>query len=300
MRKLFTTLALIVFSSAVFISCEEEGINEALLDPTKVGESIFRVKFNDTLVIRKNVEGIISPTGEFSMDIDLRKFYEEEDDVVIEYQETLNISTLSFEKGTFPAVNNIATYANPHLDMIGLTVNSNNPDYSTGWIKISKINKVAKVIEGSFKFTIYPMPDENLNFPPSFEMEGDFVNLRYDRAVEEYFDALVGDKDFKANTQSVSINKGKTEVTAVNAVTKEKLVFRFDQELPKGSYATPVFEAEYHSPNGVVYFSEESLGGNLRIAVNNSQFVEGGFSFKLKSDSGKQVEINDGEFRLRY
>lgn len=278
--------ALISFS--MLTSCDEESIEEVLLNPELVGESIVRVQANDTLIIRKNIIGLVNQEGKFTFKVDL------------EGGDFLVINTEMFEKGAYPTNINVASYFYADLQDNGYSINIKQPEFLTGLIKIEAINKVAHVLDGSFKFKIYPPAENSLNLRP-FTIEGDFENLKYARAEQEYFEAMLNGVKYKNNAQSARVVENTIEVKAVNSLTEEDLVLTFSKDIEVGTYGGQSFTGMYKSTAGVVYTTFEDLGPNvLRVKSNNGSKIDATFSMKLRSATGNVIEINQGEFKLTY
>lgn len=269
-------------------SCDEESIEEVLLNPELVGESIVRVQANDTLIIRKNIVGFVNQEGKFTFK------------VTLDGGDFLVINTELFEKGVYPANINVASYFYADLQDNGYSINMKRPEFLTGLIKIEAINKVAHVLDGNFKFKIYPPEENALNLRP-FTIEGSFENLRYERAEQEYFEAVLDGEKFKNDTQRARLDDDVIEVTALNSMTEENLVLTFSKDLEVGTYGGQSFKGVYQSTAGVIYTTHADLGPNsLQIKSNNGNKIQANFSLKLRSAAGNVIEIKQGDFKLTY
>lgn len=302
-KALIATLSFLSLGAIFFTSCEKESIQNELLDESKVGESIVRVQYNDTLIIRKGVSGVLNGKGEFSFKIDMIG------------KDFMNIATLGFEEGTYPTNINVAKYFFSELgddifnadgEKIGKTgefgssLDTLRPQYSTGYVKINKINKLARAVNGEFKIKIFPPLLNELNLKP-FEVTGEFVNLRYDRAEAKYFEAKINDKTFSSSSVNAQIEEESLVVNASNSLNKESFKIKFDKDLEQGAYEATSIEAVYVSPLGVEYFTDKELNkSSLFIIKNEGNVVNASFTLQVKSKQGGIIEVKAGEFRVPY
>lgn len=305
MRKkaLIATLSFLTLGAVFFTSCEKESIQTELLDESKIGESIVRVQYNDTLIIRKGISGVLNGKGEFNFQINMLG------------KDFMTIKTLAFEEGTYPANVNIAQYFFSELgedvkdidgNKIGKTgdygssLDITRPQYQTGFIKINKINKLARAIDGEFKIKIFPPFENELNLRP-FEVSGNFVNLRYDRLESQYFDAVVNGEAFKSNSLYAQVLENDLVVKASNSVSNESFEIKFDSELEVGEYGAVSVEGSYTSPLGVVYKTNKDLTkSSLLIREFTTDEISASFTLQMKSKQGDVIEVKSGDFRVTY
>lgn len=305
MRKkaLIVALSFLSLGAVFFTSCEKESIQSELLDESKVGESIVRVQYNDTLIIRKGISGNLNAGGEFVFKIDMLG------------EDYLNIVTLGFEEGTYPANINIAQYFFSELGEddkddfgnvigkkgeLGYSLDWTRPQYSTGYIKINHINRLARAVDGEFKIKIFPPFDNELNLRP-FEVSGEFINLRYDRQEDQYFDAVIDGKSFLTGSSYAQIEKENLVISATSSLSEESIKIQFNKDLDEGAYGAVSIEGEYVSPLGVVYKTSKELNkSSLYLRENIVNKVSGSFTLQLKNKQGDVIEVKSGDFRQTY
>ncbi|SFJ36948.1 hypothetical protein [Myroides guanonis] len=302
-KALIVTLSFLSLGAIFFTSCEKESIQSELLDESKVGESIVRVQYNDTLIIRKGISGVLNGSGEFSFKLEmLGKDY-------------MNILTLGFEEGTYPTNINVAKYFFSELgedvfdsegEKIGKTgefgssLDISRPQYSSGYIKINRVNKLARAVNGEFKIKIFPPLMNELNLRP-FEVQGEFINLRYDRVEAQYFDATVDGKSFVSGSAFAQIEEENLVVNSSSSVSEESIKLKFNKDLEQGVYGSVSIEGTYVSPLGVVYnTSKELTKSSLHVRKNESNVISASFTLQLKNKQGGVIEVKGGDFRLPY
>ncbi|WP_430613473.1 DUF6252 family protein [Flavobacterium sp. JP2137] len=299
---LFHILFLAMIAVVGFSSCDEESIEPTLLNEELVGESIIRLTYQDTLVIRKNVVATVDEKGLFTFDVKGKG------------KDMLSITTFKFEEGLFPSNINVAKYLFADLSDVGLSVDHVNPLTNTGWIRISSINKVGGSVDGEFKIKIYPPilldpSDPNfdlqtgiINLPKAFEIQGEFRNLRYQRAEGDYFETKIDGAAWAYKTRKVSVVGNRVVITTSNSVTEEVMELSFDKNVEEGNYGLENFQAKYKSANGVNYSTYLELGGStLQIKENKNNRVKGSFNLKMKNEAGTQtLNFTEGSFSLAY
>lgn len=305
MRKkaLIVTLSFLSLGAVFFTSCEKESIQSELLDESKIGESIIRIQYNDTLIIRKGISGMLNGKGEFNFRFDMLG------------KDFMGIKTLGFEEGTYPANVNVAQFFFSELgddikdldgNVIGKTgefgssLDKTAPQYSTGYIKINRINKLARAIDGNFKIKIFPPLLNDLNLRP-FEVSGEFINLRYDRQEDQYFDAVIDGKSFLTGSAYAQIEKEDLVINATSSLSEESIKIQFNKDLDEGAYGAVSIEGEYVSPLGVVYKTSKELNkSSLYLRENIGNKISGSFTLQLKNKQGDVIEVKSGDFRQTY
>ncbi len=290
---LFHILFVTMFSIIGFTSCDEESIEPTLLNQELVGESIVRLTYQDTLIIKKDIVAQIDEKGVFSFNIKAKK------------EDIVRLTTMRFEAGLFPSNINMASYYFSDINELGTSVDPKNPLTNTGWVRITSINTIANVVNGEFKVKIYPPLDpENPSavLIKPFEVEGEFRNLRFVKAAGDVFETKIEGNNWVYKNRTVRVENGRIVVTTTNTVTEEMMELAFDQNLEDGNYNLDKFSAKYVSAAGVAYATNAELGGSsLKIDQNTNNKVKGSFQLKMKNASGSQtVNFTEGAFNLAY
>ncbi|MCP1995745.1 hypothetical protein [Flavobacterium sp. HSC-61S13] len=294
---LFHILFLAIIAVTGFSSCSEENIESTLLDQELVGESIVRLNYQDSLVIRKNVIASVDEKGKFSFAIEGKD------------KDVLSLQALRFETGVFPANINIAAYYFSAYGMVGFSVDADRPEYNTGWVRLNNINNVGKVVDGEFKIKIYPPVSLKDSFPDAivkpFEVHGEFKNLRFTRQLADFFKTNIDGKDWVYHSRTVTTDPltAMTVIKTVNTITDETMVFSFSSKLAAGAtYTLDDFSAEYISATGTTYRTDKALQGSaLKIITNKDKKVNAEFQLKMKQALGDQVlDFTEGSFNIAY
>ncbi|MBW3519628.1 DUF6252 family protein [Flavobacterium sp. NKUCC04_CG] len=291
--NLFRILFVAMISIVGFSSCDEESIEPTLLNQELVGESIVRLIYQDTLIIKRDIVAQIDEKGVFSFHIKAKK------------EDILHLTTMRFEEGLFPSNINMASYYFSSINQLGTSVDTKNPLTNTGWVRITSINTIANVVSGEFKVKIYPPVDPGTTSAvliKPFEVEGEFRNLRFVKAAGDIFETKIEGNNWVYKNRSVRVENGRVVITTTNTVTEELMELAFDQNLEEGSYNLNNFSARYVSAAGVAYATNVELGGSsLKIDQNSNNKVKGSFYLKMKNASGSQtVNLTDGSFNVAY
>ncbi|TDS57241.1 DUF6252 family protein [Myroides indicus] len=310
---LLSAICLSFLTTTLFTSCDKESSNSNLDNPELVGKPYFTVLLKDSAYVRDDVKAQLTNKGALS--IVVSKLGKEEKDV-------LQINLLKFQEGSFPTNVNVAIYLygeeiDEHFDM-ATSQDPERPEWKSGMVKINRINKEAKVIDGTFKIEMLPNT-LNINHLDNFTIEGEFGNLPYERATSNtsgsfLYTLVDGEplKDLEINT----IHNSDTNQITFNAFNpsyrNQNLKLQFPVDIQLGDYTYEDFSVSYTSLYGVKYFSnneDSALNGSyLKIDKIEDVFQEnktfkryyGRFDFKLREDRGTHVlQMTEGEFVAR-
>ncbi|WP_010256022.1 hypothetical protein [Myroides injenensis] len=307
-----------VIMALSYVSCDNEPVDPVLDESREVGKPIVIVKSEgEEEIIREGVVAKINAKGEFTLALNHLKGRNDE----------LKIFIRKFIEGNFPTNANPSTYLNRELKAQYSTVDENRPNYVTGFVKITHINKNARVVTGSYSMTMVPIrvggPEEGIDPNiKSFTIEGSFENVPYQREEDIYIDAEVNKVPFvsiapvwkEENGTSTISGKGygqldqeiflqiPTEIISAEKIEEGKKVYSFKEE---------GFDAYYISEYGVKYSLDKENNSSMlnsefelvsldstALGKDNVATLVGRYKLKLIADTDQEVTIKYGTFKV--
>jgi hypothetical protein len=310
---LLSAICLSFLTTTLFTSCDKESSDSNLDNPELVGKPYFTMSMKDTIYVKGEGEIKAELTSKGQLIISAEGLGKNGLDI-------FEVELLKLQEGNFPTNVNVAVYL--YGDEQGMEVATSldmeRPDLLTGMVKITKVNKVAKVIDGSFDIKMIASPLNEI-YKDQFTVKGEFENLPYERVIEDtkgVFVYAVADGVPLKDLIGTATHDSKSNIITVNASNEnykhQNLILRFPANIEAGSYAFEDFSATYSSIYGVKYISnaEDSAleGSYLKIDKIEDETEEGKtfrkfygkFDFKLREDRGTHVlQMTEGEFVVR-
>lgn len=307
-----------VIMALSIVSCDNEPVDPVLDESREVGKPIVIVKSEgEEEIIREDVVAKINSKGEFTLALNHLKGRDDE----------LKIFTRKFVEGNFPTNANPSTYLNRELKVQYSTVDENRPNYVTGYIKITNINKNARVVTGNYSMTMVPVrvggPEEGIDPNiKSFTIEGSFENVPYQREEEFYIDAEVNKVPFVSITPQWKEENGSSTISGKGYGQLEQEIFlKFPTEIISAenieegkkvySFNDEGFDAFYISEYGVKYSLDKENNASMlncelelvsldstTIDKDNVTVLVGRYKLKLIADTDQEVTIKYGTFKV--
>lgn len=311
-------LGVFALTSGLFTACDSK--DDSIDDPNLPGNSYFKINMLDTTYVRtENIEAYLRTDGTFELKLE----------GIPDNAAVLGFELKRFQEGTFPTNVNVMYYY-PYINSVSdgggtslnipglydfyLSQDMNDPKRNNGLIKVTKIDKLNKLISGTFNTRLLAGPlNELMNFPLS--VDGEFKNIRYERESKNedgtYIYAYVNDADIndfvlKSNDKGDIVDGRVTIIAESKYMRKRALEFSFPKEANVGKYEYDNVIVKFVSADGVVYNSDdkdENLVGsyleitNITTVKANVKMYSGSFFYKVKDRDGHITEIKDGDFK---
>ncbi|MGG5505282.1 MULTISPECIES: hypothetical protein [unclassified Myroides] len=311
MKRIYSILmgiSILTVGGGLVASCSSSDNSDFSSDPNYKGPTFVSLTLPDTTRIEKeNFIAKLDVNGEFTLLLDW----------IDEGNEKFEFKVLRFQEGNFPTNLNPMTYllktgegsydAFSSLDML-------DPKKNNGMIKITKIDKEAMLVSGSYNSLVNPYPT-NTALLRSFNISGEFKNIPYKRVgVQSEFGfvyATLDNREMKdllvvSNPQG-DIQNGKVVLKAESSSLRKRIIeISFPKEAVVGAYGYDDVDVVYTSENGVKYYADaeaKDLGGSsFKIETIESSGIQertiftGKFLFKLKSKDGNVITLEFGDF----
>ncbi|MGG5576798.1 hypothetical protein ACPDHL_05565 [Myroides sp. C15-4] len=311
MKKFYSILigvSLLTIGGGLVSSCNSSDDNEFSSDPSYKGPTYFSLTLPDTTRIEtEKFLATLDANGEFRLEMQEMDGGDQQ----------FSFSLLKFQEGNFPTNLNLIEYtmrtgelsfdAFSSLDM-------NDPRRNNGMIKISKIDKEAMLVSGSFNSSMVPSP-LNESGLRTFKLSGEFKNIPYKRigvsGKHGFVYASLNDTDINdlmvVSNEKGDIVDGKVVIAAESQPMRKRAIkISFPKEAVAGTYKYDQVAVEYTSENGVKYFSnveDKSLEGSAlkiegitQLPLSERATYKGKFIFKLRSKEGRVLTLEFGDF----
>lgn len=293
-----------------FVSCDNEKVDPLLEGNTMVGRPIVNLNIaGENYMERDKIVATVDKNREFTLRVD--NLGETGEDYLI-------VNIKKFIEGNFPTNVNESTYYSKKDDTEYTTKDILRPNWVTGIISMSYINKNARVVNGGIDIkSMIPLKSDNPNLKP-FPITGDFSNIPYSRLEKTYFDAFVSDEPMQNSKEKIAIEDNSLIISGTDEVGKTQSLFiTFAKGLVLKSntkYEQDTFKAVYTSPEGVKYVSLEEnrkdsylIVENVENAENTTQDLKkplklkGTFDLVLfkEDDNNVSIKITEGEFSFK-
>ncbi|MBB1138504.1 hypothetical protein [Myroides sp. WP-1] len=314
MKRIYSILmgiSILAVGGGLVTSCNSSDNSDFSSDPNYKGPTFVSLTLPDTTRIEKeNFIARLDVNGEFTLLLDR----------IDNGNEKFEFKVLRFQEGNFPTNLNPMTYllrtgegsydAFSSLDMM-------DPKKNNGMIKITKIDKEAMLVSGSYSSLVNPSPT-NTALLRSFNISGEFKNIPYKRVgVQSEFGfvyATLDNREMKdllvISNPKGDIQKGRAVIKAESSSLRKRIIeISFPKEAGVGAYGYDQVDVVYTSENGVKYYSDAAakdlVGSSFRIesmesniVTNRTTFI-GKFLFKLKSKEGSVITLEFGDFNAR-
>lgn len=311
MKKFYSILigvSLLTIGRGLVSSCNSSDDNDFSSDPSYKGPTYFSLTLPDTTRIEtEKFLATLDENGEFRLVLEEMN----------EGDQIFGFTLLKFQEGNFPTNLNLIDYMMRTGEIsydVFSSLDPNDPRRNNGMIKISKIDKEAMLVSGSFNSSMVPSP-LNESGLRTFKLSGEFKNIPYKRigvsGKHGFVFASLNDSDISdlmvvSNAKGDIVN-GKVVIAAESQPMRKRAIkISFPKEATEGTYKYDQVEVEYTSENGVKYFSDvedKSLeGSSLKIEqisqlpLSERATYKGKFTFKLKSKEGRIITLNFGDF----
>lgn len=311
MKKFYSILigvSLLTIVGGLISSCSNSDDNEFSSDPSYKGPTYFSLTLPDTTRIEtEKFIATLDVNGEFNLQMDEMNGGDQR----------FGFTLLKFQEGNFPTNLNLIGYSmrtgDTSFDVFS-SLDPSDPRRNNGMIKISKIDKEAMLVSGSFNSSMVPFPDNERGLK-TFKLSGEFKNIPYKRVGANgkygFVYASVNNTDINdllvVSNEKGDIVDGKVVIAAESQPMRKRAIkINFPKEAVAGIYKYDQVSVEYTSENGVKYFSnveDKGLeGSSLKIEkisqlpLSERAMYTGKFLFKLRSKEGRVLTLEFGDF----
>ncbi len=287
---------LIVFSLVLFTSCDDEPVDDVLLQAlnnqnNQPGDAVFKADFSGETWVADNVAAQVGG--------DLIR-------IVANKSNGQNFAFIldGVSLGTYPAKDNLVTFTPAGSTFGYWGVNPDNDAENTGSVTITSINTANHTLSGFFSFKGYWSDTDVTNILPIVFSNGIFTDVPYTdvSATADTFYAKVDGTEFVDDEiLTLEITAGSDTLIAIGAsnAADDSITIAVNSTYGTGTY--PINPANVNQTQAryvVGGVTKQAQSGSITITEKTATRIKGTFSFV--TNGSPTANVTQGQFDVEY